>query len=927
MLDVSNRSRVDVGEVERTAEMLLRALARVLHELGQDGAARVLPLVGPLERRGANPLDRDGVLALTMAFHLIGLAEQRAGGVHRAQIRASGNGRSSAWAAAVEELAERLGRPVSAGEALDGVWIEPVLTAHPTEARRVSALEQWNELFDLVRRIDLDATALDDREDLEDELLARLEGLFCTGEVRLRRPSVEDERNVVIQTLVDVVARSLGDLARGITDAFQVHGAPAGGAAPANWDVTVDCRPRLTFGTWVGGDRDEHPGVTPEVTAQSLAAYRRAALRLHDRQLHRLGQVLSVSRWNVPCPMVLDRRVGALANTLGHRAEAALDRNPEEPFRTFAGLMRAALPDPDAPSSPRIPGTYRTPTELADDLRLMRHALDEIGARRLAQRHVEPVLNAVLVFGFHLVRLDIRQNAAAHDRAIEALLRESGAQDWAFSRWDETDRLAWLHRELDTTRPLRPLGASLAPEAECAVGPLRAFRRHWERHGGDGLGALVVSRTTRLSDVLVPYVLAREAGIDVDGDGPPMPDVVPQFHGVDALRRAPDVVDAALRVPFLARRLDGPARRGLGARPVQQVMLGYSDSNKDAGPTMSSWAIRGAQRALLQVGERHGVGIRFFHGRGGSPSRGAGPAFRFCSALPAGSLDEGLRLTEQGETVFQKFGTVEAAAHNLELLFAGAMRRRMLDREGIAEGTAGRDAGGEDEETLGAWLDVVASASMDAYRGLVDHGGLLPFFLEATPADIIERSGMGSGPVHRLGVRSLGELRPIPWVFSWTQSRFVLPGWFGVGSGFAALEATDPGAFRSLCAHARTWAPLRSIVANASLSVLTTDQEVMRRYVGLVQDRALADDVLGMIEAELDRTRRVLELIYGSPLSEGRRRLSALLRLREPALRLVHDRQVELLGAWRRAGRRDDEIRRELLGTVNAIAAGLRSTG
>jgi phosphoenolpyruvate carboxylase len=933
VLDVSNRSRVDVAEVERTGEVLLRAFRRVLGELGQDQAGHLLPLVGETvatgDGKGSTPpalapgaLDRTGLRALTMAFHLLSLAEQRASGAHRARARAAGKVESGLWLSVMEELARRLGQPVTPEEALDDLWVEPVLTAHPTEARRVSALEQWNGLFETLSRVDAaHATALDAREDDEDELLARLERLFCTGEVRLRKPSLADERNVVIHTLVEVVAQALGEVSKGVLDAFP----------DTRDEPETRGRLRLTFGTWVGGDRDGHPGVTPEVTAESLLAYRRAAFDLHQRNLKGLARALSVSRWNVDCPTDLDRGIATLANRLGAAGTPALERNPEEPFRTMIGLMLAAMPEADAPIAGQV--GYRDPAELADDLRLVRQALVDIGAGRLARYHVDPVLNAVLVFGFHLVTLDLRQNSATHDKAVEALLQDAGAKDWAFSRWSEGDRRAWLLGELETSRPLVPPGTTLRPEAEVAVGPYRALVAHRERFGDAGLGASIVSMTRQVSDLLVPWLLAREAGLPLTAleASPLVAQVVPLFETLDDLHRAPEVMDDYLSLPLVQRRFAGTSRDAEDRRPVQQVMVGYSDSNKDAGPTASAWAVHGAQRHLLETGRRHGIGMRFFHGRGGSTSRGAGPTYRFSSALPRGAVDEGLRLTEQGETIFQKLGTVEAAAYNLELLLAGTMRRQVLDRHAAAPGKAAASGDGrvatDEEADLRGSLDVVAEASRAAYRALVESPGFVDFFREGTPVDIIERSAIGSRPARRSGANTLSDLRAIPWVFSWTQSRFVLSGWYGLGAGFAVLEARDRAAFDRLCASALDWPPLRYIVGNVSVSVLTARPDMMAAYADLVRDESLRERVLAEIHGELDRTRRVLEKIYGGRLEEARGRIHALMAMREPSLERVHLHQVDLLRTWRTAGRRDDEMRVELLATVNAIAAGLRTTG
>ncbi len=447
--------------------------------------------------------------------------------------------------------------------------------------------------------------------------------------------------------------------------------------------------------------------------------------------------------------------------------------------------------------------------------------------------------------------------------------------------------------------------------------------KHRRVHGAAGLGSLIVSMTRDASDLLVAYLLAREAGLLVateEGLACPV-QVVPLFETLDDLERAPAVLAEYLGMPIVERSLTLAPRDGAG-RPVQQVMLGYSDSNKDAGPFASSWAVHAAQRKLLAVAATCGVSLRFFHGRGGSASRGAGPTFRFLNAIPQDGLSVGLRLTEQGETIFQKYGTVEAAAYNLELLVAGTVRRDVLDRLQTR-----RDDAESDEPLLRGALDEVARTSREDYQRFIRAEGLVSFFRDATPVDVIEQSGIGSRPSRRTGQATLTDLRAIPWVFAWAQSRFALTGWYGIGSGLQALEQRDPNTFSRVCERALSWPPLRYLVGNASISVLSVDPEMMELYAGLVLDAGLRDRLMVTIRDELARTRRVLELVYGAPLEIARGRIQSLLAMRAVSLRAAHRRQVELLREWRTGGRSNDALRVELLGTVNAIAAGLRTTG
>jgi phosphoenolpyruvate carboxylase len=350
---------------------------------------------------------------------------------------------------------------------------------------------------------------------------------------------------------------------------------------------------------------------------------------------------------------------------------------------------------------------------------------------------------------------------------------------------------------------------------------------------------------------------------------------------------------------------------------VQQVMIGYSDSGKDGGLVSSFWALHRAQAALTEVGQRHGVRIRFFHGRGGTIGRGAGPTHRFLRAMPAGALGGDLRLTEQGETISQRYANRVTAAHHLELLSAGAFAS-------IAKARAPHP----ERAPLSAIMDEMATDSRDAYRALVEHPRFLDFFRQATPIDVIEASRIGSRPARRTGQRTLSDLRAIPWVFAWNQSRFGLPGWFGLGSALLALRDRDPERFAAVVASKREetrWAPMHYLVSNAATAWMQSSVEVMQQYAALVEDSETRDAVLAMVMAEHERTRVALEAIYAGPLATVRSTIHEALQRRHAALRPLHERQIGLLRGWRAAP--DDAALPELLLTVNAIASGLGATG
>jgi phosphoenolpyruvate carboxylase len=494
----------------------------------------------------------------------------------------------------------------------------------------------------------------------------------------------------------------------------------------------------------------------------------------------------------------------------------------------------------------------------------------EIRSGGIAAVEIDPLLRIVMTFGFHSAALDIRQNSAFHDRAVEQILRAAGVRESAYSTWSEEERLAFLGRELPSPRPFLPSRAHPGTEAEAVLSCYRAVADHIDRFGPDGVGSLIVSMTRSLSDLLTVYLLGRETGLVFDtpeGLVCRLP-VVPLFETIEDLERSPGILRVFLEHPMTRRSNERRAVDAERAGAVQQVMIGYSDSNKDGGLVASQWGLYRAQEKLSQVGRERDVRIRFFHGRGGTISRGAGPAHRFLSSLPHAALDGEIRLTEQGETIAQKYANRITAAHNLELLLAGATGTTFTDRKIAAK-----------EHPLEKVMDSLAQASRDAYQRLVRMDGFFTFFRQATPIDVIEQSRIGSRPARRTGQQTLADLRAIPWVFSWSQSRFYLSGWFGAGSALEGLQESDPASLETIRAHGFQWAPLANLLTNISGSLLTADREIMECYGELVEDPSIREPIFAVIVEEFERTTRMLELIFGGPLPKRRPRIYRLLSI------------------------------------------------
>lgn len=904
-------------QIQEDVRWLSECLAGVLEGLGEAEIARWLPWRESVPSDGTPP-PRFG-LACAIAFQLLNTVEEHAADTMR-NLREATEGPAAErglWADQLRHLRDAGARPEDLRTLLREVEVEPVFTAHPTEAKRLSVLEQHRALMRLLQQ----AGNPNERARVREELACLLERLWRTGEIPLQKPTVADERRNVLNYLRDVLPGVLPELDRRLRRAWTGTGWAASDLA------SHDALPQLRFGTWVGGDRDGHPGVTASVTAETLERLRANALSVMHRQLLALSERLPLSDWLQPATPGLLLLLDRLVDALGDDSRPVLAMHPGEPWRQAVLLMAARLPvelpTGRLPQVQDAPGRYAQPAELDADLAALQQSLHEVGAGRLAEQDVGPVRRALGTFGFHLARLDVRQNSAFHDRALRQLLVAAGIDGSDWEEWSEAERLRFLEREIRSPRPfLHPdAPVTTGPEAEAVLSSFRVLASQLERHGADGVGALIVSMTRRVSDLLAVYVLAREAGLlrrFPEGMVCLLP-VVPLFETVEDLERGPEILRAFLEFPVTRASLEFHARRaGRPGRPRQQVMVGYSDSNKDAGIIASQWGLHRGQARMARVGQQAGVEVEFFHGRGGTISRGAGPTHRFLEALPAASLHGAIRVTEQGETVAQKYGNPGTARHNLELLLAGVTATTWLHRNPE-----------QPPADLVALLDRLAGVSRGHYRELLETDGFLAFHRQATPLDLLENTSIGSRPARRTGQATLADLRAIPWVFSWTQARYYLTGWYGAGTALASLNAEDWSVLR---ARLETTPFLHYLLTNIETSLASSNLDVMRDYAGLVEDPAVRARVWEKIESEWLRTREHLARLRGSNFMTRRPRLGRTLEMRVEPLRRLHRLQISQLRAWRDRLRSGDDagaasLLPDLLLTVNAIASGLRTTG
>ena len=932
-LPYKERLQRGFARVERDLSWMMGIFRELLEELGEKDVGNVLPWVHAAKHL---PVIKEGKItrAYSIAFGLLNLAEEVAAASMR-QLNEAINGpqhEPGSWAQALCRLKGSGETTDHLSATLPQLRVEPVLTAHPTEARRRSILACMQEIHGiLLERGGKSGKDGSDREQ-SDHLKTVLERWWRTEEVRTQRPTVDMEREGVIHCLAGSMAKSIAETDRRLRDAWQIAGfGPGGPIHPA-------VRPVLSFGTWVGGDRDGHPLVTPEVTERSLQLYRSAAIEMLASRLKQLASHLTLSRKYHGIPAELEKWLPEWRRLAGSQAEAEISVYREEPWREAVLLMRSRLL--------AEPQGYRQPEDLILDLGVVRRALLDVGAHRLVAAEVDTMIRLIEVFGFHLAVLDIRQNSSRHDEAIEELqAKAAGSKGKPYRQMDEAERRKLLDSWLENPPCKTEEALAAGPAAREVIGTYQVLASQVAAHGSDGLGLSIVSMTRDVSDLMAVHLFARMAGLRVSEEAGsqvcPLP-VTPLFETLDDLERAPRVVSEFLQHPIsknalkvLAHRESETDRRrrlalvdpGEGTvilptepPPVLRVMIGYSDSNKDAGLISSQWALHRSQRGILKAAKDQGVAARFFHGRGGTVSRGAGPTHRFLEALPRGTLSGDLRVTEQGEVIGQKYGTVATAAHNLELLLAGTTLTSLLPEDAV-----------EDDPAMVEIFDSLSRESMGTYRRLIETTGFLEYFRQATPIDVVERSTIGSRPARRTGAEGWQDLRAIPWVFSWSQARFFLPGWYGAGTALCHLAKEEAKLFRRLRDRLSAWPFAKYVFNNLESGIASADLEVSQGYVELVKDRSLRDGITRQIREEFTLVKQGLTELFQKPLADRRPRFRYTVERRVVPLRALHERQVQLLRDWRKAEEAKDSSAEGLLAdlrqSIAAIAAGLRTTG
>ncbi|MDF7777265.1 phosphoenolpyruvate carboxylase [Sphingomonas sp. AOB5] len=772
---------------------------------------------------------------------------------------------------------------------LDHALIVPVLTAHPTEVRRKSMIDHKNRIAELMALKDLKRVETEDGDRIDDAILRQIALLWQTRVLRREKLGVADEVETALSYLRDVFL-------------------PVLPALYARWDRALGERAPsfLRAGSWIGGDRDGNPFVTAESMRGALGRASEAVLGHYLDQVHALGAELSISTEHAEVdPAVL---------TLAEASHDTAASRQDEPYRRALSGIYARLSathlaltgkQPPRPA-PLAAAPYADPSEFRSELASIARALTDHGKGPLASGGaLGRLIRAVETFGFHLATLDMRQNSAVHERVVAELLKAAGVSD-DYLALPEEERVALLRQELASPRLLTSPYADYSEETASELAIVRAAAQAHAKYGRGCITHYIVSMAQSVSDLLEVHVMLKEAGLYVPGEQPQAHIMaIPLFETIGDLESAPAIMTEWLGLPEVAAIT--------AARGHQEVMIGYSDSNKDGGYLTSTWQLSRGSTALSRVFEKSGVAMQLFHGRGGSVGRGGGSSYAAILAQPPGTVQGRIRITEQGEVIAAKYGTRESAMTNLEAVTSATLLAS-LEPEKLAPAEATRFV---------AAMDTLSETAFKAYRGLVyETDDFRRFFRQATPIAEIAGLKIGSRPASRKKSDAIEDLRAIPWVFSWAQARIMLPGWYGVG---AALDAfPDKGLLREM---AEGWPFFAATLANMEMVLAKSDMRIAANYAALVEDAALRDSVFTRIRDGWQSTHDgLLQITRQTRLLEKHPALEASILLRLPYIEPLNLLQIELLKRHR-AGEDDARIGEGILLSINAIATALRNSG
>jgi phosphoenolpyruvate carboxylase len=924
------------GALARDVRQLGNALGEVLREQGGEALLTTVERIRSLAKEARGESDSEQaeselasmlsgmnfsealpvLKAFTTYFQLINLAElKEIARVNRRRATEAGKTpRQESVRGAIQSLHAQGVTGPEMRTLIESLSVQLVFTAHPTEAKRRTIQEKLQRLSRHLDALDQPEQSFHKREVLQEDIQGETEILWQTDEVRQRRLTVLDEAvNILFyfdETLFDITPRLYDDLREALAEYYP--------------DEEFYIPTFLEYGSWVGGDRDGNPTITLDHTRQIVAQHKDLALAKYLKAVRGLSDRLSQSRHYVGISEALEQSLSDDAERMPEVAAEAAGRSGTETYRRKCEFMWERLRRAQSHWQGSREGTYTTAAEFVADLELLQSSLQEHAGHFAARRVVAPLIDRARLFGFHLARLDIREHKDKYLGALAAVLSPLGIP---WNELSEGEKITLLEREIASPRPLIAAAEIYDDETQRTLGLFELVRKTRQQVGPDAFGTFIMSMASSVSDVLALLLFAKEARLVTITQEKLVStvDVAPLFETIADLENAPEILETLLSNPLYRRNV---AARG----DRQEIMVGYSDSNKDGGYLTANWKLYVAQQKMAEVAARHGVALRLFHGRGGAVGRGGGPANRAILAQPHGSVRGRIKVTEQGEVIAARYFDEEIAYRNLEQIVHAAMMA-----------SSPHPAAPQDSRAGDGWaqtMEELSEIAFRAYRGLVyDDPDFVRFFQGTTPIGELSQLNIGSRPPKRTASDRIEDLRAIPWVFSWMQSRYTLPGWYGLGTALTDYANSSPQHLERLQAMYREWTFFTATLDNAQMSLAKADMEIAGRYASLVVDEALSKRLFETIHAEYDRSVSVIcTIISQDSLLDTSPILQKSIRLRNPYVDPLSYLQVELLRRLRALPPSQDEddealknqrrdLRAAVLLSINGIAAGMKNTG
>ncbi|SEC17342.1 phosphoenolpyruvate carboxylase [Paenibacillus sp. GP183] len=858
--------------------------------------------------RSLDPEIRHQVIrAFAIYFQLVNIAEQN----HRIRRkrdyeRTSGESiQPGSIESVVQELKHQNLPKDEVQEILQTISLELVMTAHPTEAMRRAVLDINLRISSDVMQLDDPSLTYREREQLHEKLLGEVLNLWQTDELRDRKPTVIDEvRNGLYffdETLFNVLPDVYLELERCLSKYYPQE----------EWHVPSF----LKFGSWIGGDRDGNPSVTSKVTWETLGLHRQLALQKYEEQLKETVKQMSFSKNIVNVSDELLESIQKDRDALGNTQDVW--RNEKEPYRIKVTYMIEKIHNT---GNPAISDSqkYNNPDEFIQDLRIMDKSLRGHYANYVADEYIKKLIRQAELFGFHLAALDIRQHSKEHEMAMTEILAKMGiASD--YNKLSEDDKVALLSSLLDEPRPITSPYLQYSENTQECLDVYKTVQRAQVEFGRNCISSYLISMTAGASDLLEVLVFAKEAGLyrkEADGTVTSTIQSVPLFETIDDLHAAPEIMTTLLDIPAYRATLDPAA-------PLHEIMLGYSDSNKDGGVITANWELRMALQNITKAAQKFGVKLKFFHGRGGALGRGGMPLNRSILAQPAETIGGGIKITEQGEVLSSRYSLQGIAYRSLEQATFALVKAATLAHDP------------QIDESDVKWESIMKGISQHAqtkYQDLIFRDeDFLTFFKESTPLPEVGELNIGSRPSKRKNSDRFEDLRAIPWVFAWTQSRYLLPAWYAAGSGLQSFYQNKPENLEILKQMYEEWSFFRSMIDNVQMALAKSDMLIAKEYGSLVKEPQLAERIYTLIKEEYDLSSSLILQITGQKeILDNVPVIQESIRLRNPYVDPLSYMQVELIKELREQRDRDEDdaiLLREVLLTINGIAAGLRNTG